>query len=164
MRGLDQPTLGHEQAMSDPNDYSNIHIESSLPKVWEQETTFNDVLYEWMSRAPWLAISAIAHLLIFLILMAIPWDLLTKKDDRSIHRNGPTITSSPATSAACSASVTTTSRRRRTAAGWPTAAGRSLACPGASTTVTRAIATPYVVGRRSRNHSTDSSTMARKST
>ena len=42
--------------MSDPNDYSGIHIESSLPKVWEQETTFNDVLYDWMSRAPWLAI------------------------------------------------------------------------------------------------------------
>mgnify|MGYP001816021929 CR=1 FL=1 len=71
--------------MSDPNDYSNIHIESSLPRAWEQETTFNDVLYEWMSRAPWLAISAIAHLVIFLILMAIPWDLLRKQDEKEIN-------------------------------------------------------------------------------
>jgi hypothetical protein len=71
--------------MSDAHDYSGIHIESSLPRVWEQETTFNDVLYDWMSRAPWLAISAIAHLLIFLILMAIPWDLLRRDDEREIN-------------------------------------------------------------------------------
>jgi hypothetical protein len=55
-------------------DYSNIQIESQLPKPWEQETTFNDVLYEWMGRAPWLAISAAAHLLLYFMLMAIPWD------------------------------------------------------------------------------------------
>ncbi len=55
-------------------DYSNIHIETTLPKPWEQETTFNDVLYDWMGRAPWLAISAAAHLLAYFILTAIPWD------------------------------------------------------------------------------------------
>jgi hypothetical protein len=33
-----------------------------------------------MSRAPWLAISGIAHLLIFLVMMAIPWDLLTPEE------------------------------------------------------------------------------------
>jgi hypothetical protein len=55
-------------------DYSNIHIETTLPKPWEQETTFNDVLYDWMGRAPWLAISAAAHLLMYFILTAIPWD------------------------------------------------------------------------------------------
>jgi hypothetical protein len=71
--------------MSDPNDYSNVHIESSLPRAWEEETTFNDVLYEWMSRAPWLAISAIAHLVVFLILMAIPWDLIYKQGDKEIN-------------------------------------------------------------------------------
>ena len=38
-------------------------VTSSLPRPWEQETTFNDVLYDWMDRAPWLAISAAAHLL-----------------------------------------------------------------------------------------------------
>lgn len=57
-------------------DYSHVHVESTLPKPWEEEQTFNDVLYDWMSRAPWLMISAAAHLLIFFILMAIPWDYL----------------------------------------------------------------------------------------
>lgn len=55
-------------------DYSNVHVETTLPKPWEQETTFNDVLYDWMGRAPWLAISAAAHLLLYFILAAIPWD------------------------------------------------------------------------------------------
>jgi hypothetical protein len=60
-------------------DYAHIHIESSLPKPWEEEQTFNDVLYDWMSRAPWLMISAAAHLLIFFILMAIPWEYLQRE-------------------------------------------------------------------------------------
>jgi hypothetical protein len=55
-------------------DYSNSQIETTLPKPWEQETTFNDVLYDWMGRAPWLAISAAAHLLLYFVLAAIPWD------------------------------------------------------------------------------------------
>jgi hypothetical protein len=55
-------------------DYSNVQIETTLPKPWEQETTFNDVLYDWMGRAPWLAISAAAHLLLYFVLAAIPWD------------------------------------------------------------------------------------------
>jgi hypothetical protein len=62
--------------MTPQPDYSNVHIETSLPKPWEEETTFNDILYDWMSRAPWLAISAAAHVVVILILMAIPWDLL----------------------------------------------------------------------------------------
>jgi hypothetical protein len=56
-------------------------IESSLPKSWETEETFNDVLYDWMSRAPWLAISAAAHLVIFLIIQAIPWNLFNTQDE-----------------------------------------------------------------------------------
>lgn len=66
-------------------DYSNIHIESSLPKPWEQETTFNDVLYDWMGRAPWLAISAAAHLLAYFILSAIPWDAFSQQDQTIIQ-------------------------------------------------------------------------------
>ena len=58
-----------------------FHIESTLPKSWEQEETFNDVLYEWMSRAPWLAISAALHLVIFLIIQAIPWGLFGQDDE-----------------------------------------------------------------------------------
>ena len=41
---------------------------------------FNDALYEWMHRAPWLAISASAHVLLFIILLAIPWDLLRESE------------------------------------------------------------------------------------
>jgi len=66
-------------------DYSNIHIETTLPKPWEQELSFNDLLYNWMNRAPWLAISAAAHLLAFFILMAVPWDKLTGKKDKVIE-------------------------------------------------------------------------------
>jgi len=70
--------------MSAELDYSHIRIETTLPKPWEEEQTFNDVLYDWMSRAPWLAISAAAHLLIFFILMAIPWDKIMGRNDAII--------------------------------------------------------------------------------
>ncbi|HED66412.1 MAG TPA: hypothetical protein ENJ09_12770 [Planctomycetes bacterium] len=50
-----------------------VPIESSLPKPWEEEHSFNDVLYDWMTRAPWFAISAAAHLLVYFILSAVPW-------------------------------------------------------------------------------------------
>jgi hypothetical protein len=49
-------------------------LESSLPKPWEREETFQDALYEWMERAPWLALSAGAHVIVVLICLAIPWD------------------------------------------------------------------------------------------
>ena len=71
--------------MSPEHSYSDIHIESSLPKPWEQEQTFNDVLYDWMSRAPWLAISLAAHLLIFFILAAIPWDAFRPKRENTLR-------------------------------------------------------------------------------
>ena len=59
--------------MSD--DYQNVHIESHMLKPWEEEQTFNDILYEWMSRAPWLLISLAAHLLVFFILAGASLDL-----------------------------------------------------------------------------------------
>ena len=71
--------------MSTNPDYANVHIESSLARPWEEEHTFNDVLYDWMSRAPWLAISAAAHVVIFLILMAIPWGLLYSDTSKEIQ-------------------------------------------------------------------------------
>ncbi len=67
------------------HDTPPIHIESHLPKSWEQEQSFNDVLYEWTQKAPWLAISAAAHLLIFFILAAIPWSEFNKKPDKEIN-------------------------------------------------------------------------------
>ena len=66
-------------------DEYDVHIESSLPKSWEEETSFNDVLYDWMDRAPWLALSAIAHAIFFGILYAIPWDLLQQEEVKEIH-------------------------------------------------------------------------------
>jgi len=70
--------------MTNP-DYSNIHIETTLPKSWEEEQTFNDILYDWMGRAPWLALSAAAHLVVFLIIMAIPWNLFEQPEEIEIQ-------------------------------------------------------------------------------
>lgn len=57
------------------NEYDFVEIESSLPKPWEEETTFNDVLYDWMESAPWLGISIAAHILAYFILNAVPWHI-----------------------------------------------------------------------------------------
>lgn len=54
---------------------SVLTVESTLPRPWEVEEDFHDVLYDWMQRAPWLAISVAAHLVVFLIIQAIPWNL-----------------------------------------------------------------------------------------
>ena len=66
-------------------DYTEFHIETTLPKPWEEEQSFNDVLYDWMSRAPWMAISAAAHGLIYVILSAIPWDALNEDKGKKIE-------------------------------------------------------------------------------
>ena len=62
-------------------DYRDIQVESTLPKSWEEEVTFNDILYDWMARAPWLAISAAAHIIIFLIMTIIPWSRIFEEAD-----------------------------------------------------------------------------------
>jgi hypothetical protein len=61
--------------------YEGIRIETTQLKSWEQEETFNDVLYDWMSRAPWLAISAAAHGVVFAIIAAVPWNWLNSKPE-----------------------------------------------------------------------------------
>ncbi|MEM7306438.1 MAG: prenyltransferase/squalene oxidase repeat-containing protein [Planctomycetota bacterium] len=70
------------QGSKQPRD---LVIESSLPKPWEVEATFHDTLYDWMSRAPWLAISGAAHLLVFFLLMAIPWDMLRERPEQVLQ-------------------------------------------------------------------------------
>jgi hypothetical protein len=75
--------------MSNPSDFSNIQIESSMPKPWEMERTFNDVLYDWMNRAPYLAIAVFLHLLAFFALNAIPWNQLEKKDQKILQAEAP---------------------------------------------------------------------------
>ncbi len=67
------------------SDYEDLHIESTLPKVWEQEETFNDVLYDWMGRAPWLGISIGLHLVAFMILNSIPWEIFNPDEDTIIQ-------------------------------------------------------------------------------
>ena len=67
------------------NEYEDIHIETSMVRSWEEERTFNDVLYDWMSSAPWLAISIAAHVLAYFILSAIPWQLLSGDSDTELQ-------------------------------------------------------------------------------
>ncbi|MCC7011277.1 MAG: terpene cyclase/mutase family protein [Planctomycetes bacterium] len=43
---------------------------------------FHDALAEWMERAPWLALSAAAHVVLALVLMAIPWEQLRSESER----------------------------------------------------------------------------------
>ncbi len=47
---------------------------TTAPVPWAGERSFHDALYEWMERAPWLALSAAAHVLVYLVLAAIPWE------------------------------------------------------------------------------------------
>ena len=56
-------------------DFSNIQIETTLPKSWEEEVTFNDMLYEWMERSPWFILSIAIHGIGLLVLFLIPWHL-----------------------------------------------------------------------------------------
>ena len=69
------------------DEFNEIRIESTLPKSWEEETTFNDILYDWMGRAPWLAISAVAHVMVFLLLAVIPWGIFGGSGDAEINAN-----------------------------------------------------------------------------
>ncbi|MFT5284819.1 MAG: hypothetical protein ACI8TQ_000978 [Planctomycetota bacterium] len=57
-----------------------IQIASHSLRSWEEETSFNAILYEWMSAAPWMLISAAAHLLLFFIAAAIPWSDLQPEE------------------------------------------------------------------------------------
>jgi hypothetical protein len=62
------------------SDYSTVQIESTLPKPWEEEHSFSEVLYDWMGRAPWFAVSGAAHLLAFFVLTAIPWGAFHREE------------------------------------------------------------------------------------
>ena len=65
------------------SDYSDTHIETTLPKPWEEEVTFQDTLYDWMNRAPWLAISVALHLLAYFVLAAVPWSDISGDKDKT---------------------------------------------------------------------------------
>jgi hypothetical protein len=55
------------------------------PKDWEQERSFHDLLYEWMDRAPWLAISLVGHAMFFLLLAVVPWHIFEKREEKIVH-------------------------------------------------------------------------------
>ena len=57
---------------------------------WQQES-FSEALYDWMGRAPWIAISGALHLVAFLILAAIPWSIFDKPEEAVIkaHLEAP---------------------------------------------------------------------------
>ena len=59
---------------------------SAAPSLaqFHQREGFDDALYRWMQRAPWLALSALAHALLFAMLLAIPWELLTDQDPAQV--------------------------------------------------------------------------------
>ena len=65
--------------MHNPSADSGIY--TSLPKPWEQEESFHDALYDWIRRAPWLAISLAAHGVLFFIIQAIPWNLFEEQQE-----------------------------------------------------------------------------------
>jgi hypothetical protein len=71
--------------MNDQQQYAPI--ESHMLRPWEEEQTFNDVLYDWMARAPFLAIAFAIHLLGFFILSAIPWSVGGQEPEIVIEAN-----------------------------------------------------------------------------
>jgi len=66
-------------------DFSNIQIETTLPKSWEEEVTFNDMLYEWMERSPWFILSVAIHGVAFLVMVLIPWHLFGGDDENEFE-------------------------------------------------------------------------------
>jgi len=68
---------------------TGVSIESALPKPWEETPSFNDLLYDWMERAPWLAISAVAHVMAFLLLAVIPWHVFETTPEKIVLVQAP---------------------------------------------------------------------------
>ena len=61
-----------------------MSYESEL-KPWEREASFHDAINEWLDHAPWLAISLAAHLIVFLVVQAIPWNLFQRPQEVEIQ-------------------------------------------------------------------------------
>lgn len=58
-------------------------IERQGPSL--EPESFSDMLYDWMERAPWLAISGALHLVALLILAAIPWSIFEQPEEKVVH-------------------------------------------------------------------------------
>jgi hypothetical protein len=68
-----------------PEDTSNVHIETTLPKAWEEEVTFNDMLYDWMERSPWFILSIAVHGILLGVMLLIPWHLFGNEEEKIIE-------------------------------------------------------------------------------
>jgi hypothetical protein len=66
-------------------DYSSVRIESTLTRSWEEERSFNDVLYEWLGRAPYLAVAIALHLLGIFILHLVDWSVFDRPEEQIIQ-------------------------------------------------------------------------------
>ncbi|MEM7516486.1 MAG: prenyltransferase/squalene oxidase repeat-containing protein [Planctomycetota bacterium] len=59
-----------------------FEVHSTLDR---EPPTFAEILYDWMERAPWLAISIGAHLILLLIVAIIPWQLLEEREEKVLY-------------------------------------------------------------------------------
>ncbi|MFT7484944.1 MAG: hypothetical protein ACI9F9_000790 [Candidatus Paceibacteria bacterium] len=85
-----QAKARNEQAfMSDPVIETGVH--SRHPQTWEEEKSFHDLVYEWTERAPWLVISFVSHVLLFLLLAVVPWSIFKKQEVKIITQAPPAI-------------------------------------------------------------------------
>jgi len=60
-------------------------VRRPLPEAWETGPSFEDQLHAWMNRAPWLAISAVAHVMLFFLLLVIPWNIFEQREPKVVH-------------------------------------------------------------------------------
>ena len=68
---------------------TNGEVRTQTIRAWEREETFNEVLYEWMSRGPWVLISAALHFVLALILATIPWNAFQPEEPKIIQADLP---------------------------------------------------------------------------
>ena len=63
-----------------PEHYPDLQYERSHTPGGD-EPSFEEQLREVLKSAPWLAVSAVVHVIIFLILAQFPWDVGKKKEE-----------------------------------------------------------------------------------
>ena len=56
-----------------------------------EDASFSDLVYEWMERAPWLAISVLSHALLLFLLAVIPWHLFEENEETVVRIAAPEI-------------------------------------------------------------------------
>jgi hypothetical protein len=70
--------------MSSQDQFKDVQITTTLPRSWEEERTFNDVLYDWLGRAPYLAVAVALHLLAIFLAHLIDWNTRPVVEEKTI--------------------------------------------------------------------------------